>query len=90
MQKENDWDTSEHLAFDLRWAKYRFTAEERRIIDSIKYHEAISPPRHDYMTLIKGGLVSDVQLNFIERWNYCISEKYEYSNRATKLEIPEN
>ena len=86
--KENDWDTSNHLAFDIRRAKHRLTSKERKKINSIKDHEAINPPRHDYMTLILGAIVSDIQLNFVERWNYCISKKYSYFTKATKLEKP--
>lgn len=87
--KENDWDTSEHLAFDIKRAKHRLTGGERRKISSIKDHEAIKLPRHDYMTLIKGAIVSDIQSNFVERWNFCVSKKMDYFKYATKLEKPQ-
>ena len=87
--KENDWDTSDHLAFDIRRAKHRLTGAERRKISSAKDHGAINPPRHDYMTLIKGAIVSDIQANFVERWNFCVSSKMDYFKYASKLGKPQ-
>jgi phosphatidylserine/phosphatidylglycerophosphate/cardiolipin synthase-like enzyme len=40
------------------------------------------------MTFIKGEIVADVQANFVERWNYCISQKYNYYQKASKLAKP--
>jgi len=88
--QESYWDTSDHLAFDLRRAKHRHTADERRWIAKSKYLGAINNPYHDYMTLIKGPIVSDVQSNFVERWNYCVSQKLDYySEKTHKLPMPQ-
>ena len=87
--KQLDWDTSEHLAFNLLRADHRLTSKERREISSQKDHQALFKPRHDYMTLIQGAIVSDIQSNFVERWNYCKSKKMDYFKYATKLEKPQ-
>lgn len=88
--KGNDWDTSDHLVFDLRRAGFRHTARERTKFSIYKDDKAINPPRHDYMVLVIGQAVTDVQANFVERWNYCISEKMDYYKRTSKLPVPSN
>ncbi len=88
--KGNDWDTSEHLTFDIRRARFRDTASERTKYNIYKDHKAINPPRHDYMVMIRGQAITDVQSNFVERWNFCISEQRDYYKHASKLPPPSN
>ena len=85
--KENDWDTSDHQVYDYRRNPHNLSANERK---KMKANGNLPkfPPRHDYMTFIKGEIVADVQANFIERWNYCISQKYNYYQKASKLAKP--
>lgn len=87
--KQLDWDTSEHFAFNLLRADHRLTSKERRTIADTKDYKSLFKPRHDYMALIKGAVVSDVQANFVERWNYCLSQKVDYFKHASKLETPQ-
>ncbi len=86
--KENDWDTSDHKVFDMRRAKHRLTASERKKINLHKDHDAIHLPRRDYMAMIKGPAVTAVKANFVERWNYCISQKYYFHDKVKKLSAP--
>lgn len=83
--RKNDWDTSEHLVFDGRRAEFRLNAEERKKINSAEDYDEINPPRRDYMAMIQGPGVTDVQTNFIERWNYCLTQKMDYYKKASKI-----
>jgi phosphatidylserine/phosphatidylglycerophosphate/cardiolipin synthase-like enzyme len=85
--KENDWDTSAHKVYDYRRTRHNTSAGKRKKMKTnIDLPDFL--PKHDYMTYIKGQIVTDVQANFVERWNYCISQKYTYYQNATKLAKP--
>ena len=85
--KENDWDTADHAVYDQRRNPHDMKAARRK---EKKHKQELPdfPPRQDYMTLIIGEAVADVQANFVERWNYCISQQYDYYKYATKLPTP--
>lgn len=86
--KENDWDTSQHLVFDARRAKHDMSSEDRKELIKGKDYENINPPRRDYMTMIKGPAATAVIKNFVERWNFCIDQEYDFSKNATKMSMP--
>ena len=81
--RQNDWD-SKHSVFDYRRMPHDSTASERSKLRDRKaetdYH-----PRHDFMTRIEGGLVMDVQNNFISRWNSAIDRQNFFYRRLMKL-----
>jgi phospholipase D1/2 len=85
--KENDWDTAAHAVYDHRRNPHDMKASRRK--EKKRKHELPDfPPRQDYMTLLMGEAVADVQANFVERWNHCISQKCDYYKYATKLPMP--
>lgn len=89
--KGNDWDTSEHNAIEVRRADYPLSARDRRRIPRALDHNLTNPPRHDYMAWIAGPIAADVQANFVERWNYCLTQRldyYRYATRAAPPQIP--
>ena len=86
--KENDWDTSSHLVFDGRRAKHTLDAAARKKINVHQDYNGIDPPRRDYMALVQGPAVTAIQMNFVERWNYCIAEKCHFHDKVSKMAIP--
>ena len=82
--KENDWDTSDHLVLDIRRMKHTSSGHERKAVNHKKDYEALFPPRRDYMTCITGPAVVDVLNNFTKRWNYSITQKFDFWQHASK------
>src|ERR1043166_1431905 len=81
--RQHDWD-SKHSVFDYRRMPHTSTASERMKSRDRKAATEYAPP-HDFMTRIEGGLVMDVQNNFISRWNRAIDQKNFLYRRLTKL-----
>lgn len=86
--KENDWDTDEHNGIEVRRAAFHMSASDRRSVARARDHTLTNPPRHDYMTLCMGPIVMDVAANFVERWNYSLSQRDVYYRHATRLPNP--
>jgi len=82
--KENDWDRPFHRVFDYNRMPHSSTGAERRKLEK-KRKLAEYPPRHDFMARIEGPLVTDVQNNFISRWNQAITDKRFFSRNQVKL-----
>lgn len=86
--KENDWDTADHTVYDQRRNPHEMKASRRKEKQR-KLELPDFPPRQDYMTIVIGEAVADVQANFVERWNHCIDQKCDYYQHATKLPRPQ-
>lgn len=85
--RENDWDTSQHLVYDYRRTPHAMTGDERTKLQTSKKLPRYRP-RHDFMTEIVGPLVTDVQANFVQRWNQAKSAGVDYAVHATTLPPP--
>jgi phosphatidylserine/phosphatidylglycerophosphate/cardiolipin synthase-like enzyme len=86
--KTNDWDTDDHEPIEVRRAAFDADPDRRRALVAARDHTALDPPRHDYMTVMTGPIVADVQAAFVERWNHAISRRASYSERAIRLPAP--
>ena len=86
--KSNDWDTDDHNAIEVRRAPFGMEPADRRRIPRALDHSITNPPRHDYMTVMTGPIVADVQANFVERWNQLVSERADYSSQTSRLPAP--
>ncbi len=82
--KANDWDTVAHTLYDYRRTPYDTSGQDRLTYQRNKKVPKY-PCRQDYIALVKGELVADVQANFAERWNFCIDNGYAFSNKATRI-----
>lgn len=80
--KENDWDTSSHKVYDYRRTPHNTSAKERILMRNSKKVPNF-PPRHDIMTCISGPLVSDVENNFVQRWNATKKSGVVWSKNAS-------
>lgn len=82
--KQNDWDTNNHDLYNYRRTPHNTSGSKRKSME-IKKKLPDYPPRQDYMTQILGEAVTDVQNNFTERWNYCISQGYDWSRNLEPI-----
>lgn len=85
--RENDWDTSQHLVYDYRRTPHATTGAERAKLQAGKKLPHYRP-RHDFMAEIVGPLVTDVQANFVQRWNQAKSAGVDFAVHATALPPP--
>lgn len=85
--REKDWDTSQHLVYDYRRTPHATTGTERLKLQASKKLPHYRP-RHDFMTEIVGPLVTDVQSNFVQRWNQAKAAGAEFAVHATTLPDP--
>jgi phosphatidylserine/phosphatidylglycerophosphate/cardiolipin synthase-like enzyme len=85
--RENDWDTSQHLVYDYRRSPHASTSKERTAWQASKAMTAYKP-RHDFMTEIVGPLVTDVEANFVQRWNAAKAAGVDFSAHAATLPTP--
>ncbi|HWB80708.1 MAG TPA: phosphatidylserine/phosphatidylglycerophosphate/cardiolipin synthase family protein [Nannocystaceae bacterium] len=72
--KENDWDTTEHRAWEPRRFPHRADAHARA--DAVR-HITLPPfaPRHDLMVRVEGPAVGDLLHNFAERWQQSLAAR---------------
>lgn len=82
--KQNDWDTNNHTLYDYRRTPYKTLGSKRQSMQKNKEIPDFAP-RQDYMAQINGEAVTDVQSNFKERWNYCISQQYDWSQNLSPI-----
>jgi phospholipase D1/2 len=82
--KQNDWDTNSHTLYDYRRTPHSTSGNARKSMQTQKKIPDY-PPRQDYMARLLGEVVTDVQSNFIERWNYCITQKYDWSQHLSPI-----
>lgn len=72
--KENDWDTTAHLAWEPRRSPHGSTASQRRQVEQRRVASTFLP-RHDLMMRIEGPAVTDLVDNFAERWRASIKAR---------------
>jgi phosphatidylserine/phosphatidylglycerophosphate/cardiolipin synthase-like enzyme len=82
--REHDWDTSVHAVYDYRRTPHDTSAKKRMWMRDTKRVPTF-PPRHDLMVRIEGPLLSDVEENFVQRWNATKQTGRVWSKNATLL-----
>ncbi len=85
---EDYWDTLDHEVLDIRRFTSNSSTTDRRKIIANKAYGVLFKPFQDYTALIAGPIVTDVEANFIERWNYCYDQKNHHYKKAKRLKAP--
>ncbi|MBN2722817.1 MAG: hypothetical protein JXR95_01965 [Deltaproteobacteria bacterium] len=86
--KGNDWDTSNHAVFDY-YRMYFDSTESERLNVFRRESETDFPPRKDYILRIDGTAAVDTSDVFKKRWDYGLSEGFEFSENASSFTISE-
>jgi phosphatidylserine/phosphatidylglycerophosphate/cardiolipin synthase-like enzyme len=81
-----DWDTSQHLVFEPRRARFETSVSDREDIAAL---DELPPevPRKDYFVRIVGPLAQDVADVFHERWDYNLAMGVEYSENSSDFTV---
>ncbi len=72
--KENDWDTTDHHAWEPR--RFPHSADAHQRAEATR-HVALPPfaPRHDLMVRMEGPAVGDLLQNFAQRWQQSLEAR---------------